>query len=63
MATSCDKEKVERLVRSLPPDATIEDAMERLYLLFKIEKGLSQADAGEGFSQEEARRRLQKWLA
>jgi hypothetical protein len=31
----------------LPDDATVEDVMERLYLLYRIEKGLRQVDAGE----------------
>jgi len=46
------------VVEQLPADATIEDAMERLYLLTKIERGLAQADAGRTLSSEEVRARL-----
>jgi len=36
--------------------------MERLYILAKIEIGLAQADAGDEVTQEEARRRMARWL-
>lgn len=55
------KEKVLDALQRLPPDATIEDAIERLYFLGKVERGLKQADAGETVSHEEARRRLNEW--
>jgi len=40
------KEKVLQAVKDLP-DAVIEDAMERLYFMAKIEKGIEQAEAGQ----------------
>jgi len=36
--------------------------LERLYLLYKIDRGAQQADAGELISQEEARQRMAKWF-
>lgn len=45
-------------VRDLPDDATVEDAMERLYFLAKIEKGLRQAEAGQTVSHQEAGLRI-----
>jgi hypothetical protein len=50
-------------IQDLPDDAGFEDAMERLYLLDKIERGTAQADAGTRVSQEEARRRMARWLS
>jgi len=47
-----------RISLGLPEDATIEDAMEQLYFLAKVEEGLRQADAGQTASHEEAKRRL-----
>ena len=41
------KERVLQAVQSLPDDASIEDVMERLLFLAKIETGLRQADAGQ----------------
>jgi predicted transcriptional regulator len=52
---SSAKEKVMAAVKELPADATIEDAMERLYFLSKIERGVSDADAGRLTDHEEVR--------
>ena len=49
------KEQVLKAVQEFPQDAFIEDAMERLYLLYKVEQGIKQADAGQKVSQEEAK--------
>jgi len=45
-------------IRELPPDATIEDAIECLVFLAKIEAGLAQLDGGEGVPHDDVRRRL-----
>lgn len=58
MPDSKTKERVLDAVRDLPENATVEDAMERLYFLAKIEEGERQADAGQTVSQEEAKRRI-----
>jgi len=56
------KQQILKAIEELPDDANVEDAIERLYLLYKIGKGTKQADAGELISQEEARQRMAKWL-
>lgn len=56
------KQQILKAIERLPEDASIEDALERLYLLYKIERGLRQADDGELISQEAARQRMAKWL-
>lgn len=45
-------------LRELPADATVDDAIERLVFLAKIEAGLAELDRGEGFPHEEVKRRL-----
>jgi predicted transcriptional regulator len=45
-------------LRELPPDATVDDAIERLIFLAKIEAGLEELDRGEGIPHEEVKRRL-----
>lgn len=60
-STMTVKEKMLNALESLPADATIEDAMERLLLLAKIERGLAQADRGETISHAEVRERMAKW--
>ncbi len=47
---------------SLLQESTLDDAMEKLCLLYKIDRGIRQADAGQTVSHEEARERLKKWL-
>jgi predicted transcriptional regulator len=56
------KEKAIQAVQSLPEDASIEDAMERLFLLAKIERGLQQADAGQLIPHDKVKERMAKWL-
>ena len=56
------KQQILKAIERLPDDASVEDALEELYLLYKIERGLSQTDRGELISQEEARQRMAKWL-
>ena len=56
------KQQILKAIEDLPDDAEVEDALDRLYLLYKVEKGLSQADRGELISQEEVRQRMAKWL-
>ncbi len=56
------KTEIERVIKTLPENTSIEEAMERLYLLSKIEKGLQQADNGDVISHKEAEKRLKKWL-
>jgi hypothetical protein len=41
------KEKVLSVINSLGEDATLDDVIDRLYLLRKIELGIAQADAGD----------------
>ena len=56
------KQQILKAIENLPEDASVEDAIDRLYLLYKIDKGIRQADRGELLSQDEARQRMAKWL-
>lgn len=56
------KEQIIQAMGQLPEDATIDDAMERLFLLYKVERRVSQANSGQQVSQEEARQRMARWL-
>lgn len=59
METQQPKTEIVRAIQDLPDDATVEDAMERLYFLAKIERGLEQSD-GETISHEEIKARFLK---
>ncbi len=52
------KQKILEAIEHLPPDATVEDAIERLVFLAKVERGLAELDAGKGVDHTEAKRRL-----
>ena len=56
------KEKVLQAVNNLPDDASIEDAMDRLLFLAKIQRGLQQVDTGQTIPQSEVKGRMAKWL-
>ena len=58
MSTSSAKQKVLEAIEKLPADATLEDAIERLVMLAKVERGLAQLDGGQGIDHSEAKRRL-----
>ena len=56
------KQQMLRTIQELPDDASVEDAIEHLYLLYKIQRGIGQSERGELVSQEEARQRMARWL-
>jgi predicted transcriptional regulator len=47
ITTMTTKEKAIRVIQSLDDDVSLDDVIDRLYLLRKIELGIAQADAGE----------------
>jgi len=56
------KEKVLQAVQNLPEDASIEDAMEHLLFLSKIERGIREADQGQTIPHSQVKERMAKWL-
>ena len=46
------KEKILALIQGLPDDVSIEQAIDRLHLLQKIETGIAQADAEDVFDHD-----------
>ena len=59
METTQVKPEIVRVIQDLPEDATVEDAIERLYFLSKVERGLEQSE-GETISHEEIKARFLK---
>jgi len=52
------KDKMVETIQKLPPDATVEDAIERLLFLAKVERGLREADEGKTIPHSEMKRRF-----
>ena len=53
-----EKQRAIDAIQSLPEQATIEDAIERLCFIAKIEEGLRQADAGQLIPHDEVKKRF-----
>ena len=54
------KEKAISVIRALDDDATIEEMINRLYLLRKVETGIAQADAGDVQEHEQFMAELER---
>jgi hypothetical protein len=54
------KDKIVETVQSLPEDATVEDAMERLLFLAKLERGIRESESGPTVPHDEIKRRFLK---
>jgi len=52
------RDRIIETLQAMPPDATIDDAIERLLFLAKIETGLAELDKGKGVGHDEAKRRF-----
>ncbi|MGH9371490.1 MAG: hypothetical protein ACRD15_08170 [Vicinamibacterales bacterium] len=52
------KQRAIQALQTLPDDATIDDAIERLCSIAKIEEGLRQSEAGQLTDHEEVEKRF-----
>lgn len=55
------KQELANMIQNLPEDCTIEDVQYRLHLINKIRRGEERLAKEGGISQEEAKKRLNKW--
>lgn len=58
MPIETEKQRAIEALQSLPDDATIEDAIERLCFIAKIEEGLRQSEAGRVVPHEEVKKQF-----
>lgn len=56
------KEKIKNTIDLLPENVTIDELIERIILLDKIEQGLDDAKKGNVYTTEEVENKLNKWL-
>ena len=56
------KQQVESLLQKFPDNSSLEDVQYHLYVLEKVQRGLDEARTSGTLSQEEAEKRLGKWL-
>lgn len=55
------KEQVINSLKDMPDKFSIDDLMDKLILLQKIEIGLEQSEKGQVYTVEEAKEMLKKW--
>ena len=56
------KDVAEKVIDTLPEEATMENIIRALYVRTKFEHGEDEIRDGKGLSQDEACKRLHKWL-
>jgi len=57
------KDKIRKTTATLQEEnLTMEEVVERLILLDKVEQGLQDVQDGKVYSTEEVRRKLERWL-
>ncbi len=56
------KEKIKQSIDSLPDHFSIEDVIDELILIDKIDQGLNDVAEGNVYSTEEVKQKLNKWL-
>lgn len=56
------KTKLHQAIDTLPENMTIDQAIEELILLDKIEHGINDVDKGNVYTTDEVKNKLNKWL-
>lgn len=57
------KTKLQEHIDSMPNEFTIEELVERLVFIEKVEAGLTDSENGEKISEEELETQIKKWLS
>jgi predicted transcriptional regulator len=56
------KEKIIEAIKGMPNTFSVDDLLDRIMLMQKIEIGLEQSNAGNVVSTSKAKEKLKKWL-
>lgn len=56
------KKEVLKSLKKLPDEFSVDEAIDRLILLHKINKGREEIKQGKGFTTDQAKKKLKKWL-
>lgn len=62
MKVMLTKEKLKKTIDSMPDNITVDEVIDRIILLDKIEKGLEDVEKGKVYSTSEVKERLNKWV-
>ncbi|MFA5972526.1 MAG: hypothetical protein WC780_09265 [Lentimicrobiaceae bacterium] len=56
------KDKIKKSIDTLPDNLTIDQVIDRMIMLDKIEQGLKDVEDGNIYTTEEVKEKLNKWL-
>ena len=56
------KNRLKEQIEHLPEEFTIDELIDRLILIEKIERGIKQSDKGEEISEQELDKEISKWF-
>lgn len=56
------KKEVLKSLKSLPEQFPVDDAIDRLIVLHKMNKGRQEIKSGKGLTTQQAKKKLKKWL-
>lgn len=56
------KQQVASMLQKLPEDCSLEDIQYHLYVIEKIKNGVARAEAEGAVSQQDAEKKLAKWI-
>jgi hypothetical protein len=59
--TMLTKERLKKTIKSLPDSFTIDELIDQLIFIEKVEEGLKQSEDGKVVSNEEVRQIIDKW--
>jgi hypothetical protein len=57
-----DKRTVLARIKDMPERFTVDELLERMLVLRKVERGMRELEAGKALTGAQARKRLAKWL-
>ncbi len=56
------KKQILETIQGMPEEFSVDELIERLMILHKIEEGQRQVQEGNFYTEEEAKKKLEKWL-
>lgn len=56
------KEKIKKTIDTLPDNLTVDEVIDKIILLDKIEQGLKDVENGNVYTTDEVKDKLKKWF-
>lgn len=56
------KDKIKKTIDTLPDNLTVDQVIDKIIMLDKIEQGLKDIENGNVYSTDEVKEKLHKWL-